>query len=182
MSGWLAFHLRLEHLLKHALLSFLVIVLISSAGASIPQGAREGTGKSVPVTRLVVTNGSNTSPIWNSGIWDELRIVIRDRQTWGSVWKRICRLDPFHDPYPSLLPLPEIDFSSEMLVVVSMGQRPNGGYRIIVNSARERDNQLEVEVHNISSCGLTPQVMTAPIDIVRLTKTDLPVTFREVEV
>ncbi len=163
------------------LASFLVLVL-SSAGYSIPQGAREGPGRSVPVTRLVVTTGSNTSPIWNAGIWDELRIVIRDRETWDSVWKRICRPDPFHDPYPSLLPLPEIDFSREMLVVVAMGRRPSGSYRIIVNSARERDNRLELEVQNISPCGADYAIMTAPIDIVRLPKSDLPVTFREVEV
>ena len=181
-SGWFAFPVYVEHLLKTVLVPFLVLVLVSSAGYSIPQGAREGPGRSIPVTRLVVTTGSNTSPIWGSGIWDELRIVIRDRQTWASVWKRICRPDPFHDPYPSLLPLPEIDFSSEILVVVAMGRRPNGGYRIIVNSASERDNRLEVEVHNMSSCGGTAQVMTAPVDIVRLPKSDLPVTFREIEV
>jgi hypothetical protein len=180
MSRWLAFHLRLEHVLKHVLVSFLVLVLISSAGYSIPQGAREGPGRSVHVTRLVVTTGSNTSPIWNAGIWDELRIVIRDRETWNGVWKRICRPDPFHDPYPSLLPLPEIDFSREMLVVVAMGLRPSGSYRIIVNSAHERDNRLDVEVENISPCGAAFAVMTAPVDIVRLPKTDLPVTFREV--
>ena len=183
MSGWIALHLRLEVFLKHVLASFLVLVL-SSAGYSIPQGAREGPGRSVPVTRLVVTTGSNTSPIWNAGIWDELRIVIRDRETWDSVWKRICcTSDPlFRNPSTSLLPLPEIDFSREMIVVAAMGRRPNGGYRIIVNSAHERDNRLEVEVQNISTCGPTPQMFTAPVDIVRLPKTDLPVTFREVEV
>jgi hypothetical protein len=182
MFGSIAFPVHLEHLLKHLLVSFLVLVFISSAGYSMPQGARELLGRSVPVTRLVVTTGSNTSPMRGSGIWDELRIVIRDRQTWDSVWKRICRPDPFHDPYPSLLPLPEIDFSREMLVVVAMGQRPSGSYRIIVSSAHERDNRLDVEVENISPCGADYAIMTAPVDIVRLPKSDLPVTFREVEV
>ena len=183
MSGWIALHLRLEDFLKHVLASFLVLVL-SSAGYSIPQGAREGPGRSVPVTRLVVTTGSNTSPIWNAGIWDELRIVIRDRETWDSVWKRICSTsDPlFRNVSTSLPPLPEIDFSREIIVVAAMGRRPNGGYRIIVNCARERDNRLELEVQNISPCGADYAIMTAPVDIVRLPKTDLPVTFREVEV
>ena len=188
MSGWIALHLRLEYFLKYVLASFLVLVL-SSAGYSIPQGAREGPGRSIPVTRLVVTTGSNTSPIWNAGIWDELRIVIRDRETWDSVWKRICCTSDqlFRNPstsllpLPEMLPLPEIDFSREMIVVAAMGERPNGGYRIIVDSAHERDNRLELEVQNISPCGADYPIMTAPIDIVRLPKSDLPVTFREVK-
>lgn len=103
--------------------------------------------------------------------------MIRDRETWDSVWKRL-----FRPTSTSLPPLPEIDFSREMLVIVSMGARPGGLHRIIVNSAHQLNNRVEVEVQSMSPCGLALGIQTAPVDIVRIPKTDLTVTFREIEV
>lgn len=154
------------------------LALIWSASNSFAQDPRGDTsaGKSVPVTRLVVTYGTNSSPIWSSRMLDEQRIVIRDRAAWESLWKRMLQ------PNPSLPPLPEIDFSREMLIVATMGERPTSGYAITVTSAREQSNRLEVEVEKTFPCGMQLQVLTAPIDIVRIPTTDLLVTFREVEV
>jgi len=65
-----------------------------------------------------------------------------------------------------------------------MGERPNMGYGIIIESAYERDNQLEISVRSISislkSCGVFPASIS-PIDIVRIPKTERPVVFRETE-
>ena len=65
-----------------------------------------------------------------------------------------------------------------------MGQRPSSGYEIIIDSACEVDNQLEVLVRSTDflKCGLQLGILTAPVDIVRFPKTDLPVVFRETEV
>lgn len=154
------------------------LALIWCASNSFAQdGQRDApAGKSIPVTRLVVTYGTNSSPIRNSVMRDEQRIVIRDRVAWENLWQRILQ------PNPSLPPLPEIDFSKEMLIVVAMGDRPTSGYAITVTSAREQSNRLEVEVEKTFPCGMQMQVLTAPIDIVRIPTTDLLVTFREVEV
>ena len=155
----------------------LMLTLTGSVGYSIPQRPQESTnpGRSVTVTRLVVTFGTNTTAIWD-GRLDKSRIVVRDRETWDSIWKRLL------NPTPSYPPLPEIDFSREMLVIAAMGERPSGGYRILVNSAHNLGNRTEVEVQSMSPCGLAPAIMTSPIDIVRIPRSDLTVTFREVEV
>lgn len=44
---------------------------------------------------------------------------------------------------PDKPPLPEVDFSREMLIVAAMGQQ-SSPYDIIIDSACEVDNQLEV--------------------------------------
>ena len=110
-------------------------------------------------------------------------MVIRDREAWLDVWKRIHSPDPTHGPYSTLPPLPEIDFSREMLIVVTLGARPTGGYGIIVDAVYEQHDQLEVVVRSISpgkSCFVT-QSTTQPVDIVRLAKTERSVVFRETD-
>src|SRR5262249_44707676 len=131
--------------LKDVLGCFFAVTLMAATALSGTQGGPQVVNqeKSVLVTRLVVTFGTNTTSIWQSGFWDELRIIIRDRATWDTIWKRIVSPDPYHDPYNAVPPLPEIDFSREMLVVTAMGQRPSGGYRIMVNSVLEKNRRLE---------------------------------------
>jgi hypothetical protein len=83
-----------------------------------------------------------------------------------------------------LPPLPEIDFSREIVIVVALGVRPSGGYGIIVDGAYERDKQLKIVVRSISpgkGCIVTA-ALTQPVDIVRLPKTVRSVVFREAEV
>ena len=167
--------------MNHALVSFFMLVLIGSVGYSILQAGQEGAnrGKPVPITRLVTRSGPPSSFTSNSGIGDALRIVIRDNEAWRDMWKRI------HYPVsPSPPPLPEIDFSQEMVIVVALGARPSGGYGIIIDGAYERDYLLEVLVRSVSpgkGC-LNVAMVTQPVDIVRLPKTQGTVVFRETEV
>jgi hypothetical protein len=108
-------------------------------------------------------------------------MVIRDRETWVEMWKRIYGQQPT-DEIMALLP--EVDFSREMLIVAALGERPTGGFGIIVDSACEREKELVIVVRSISrlGCGGVTQSVTQPLDIVRLPKTELPVVFREIEV
>jgi hypothetical protein len=111
--------------------------------------------------------------------------VVRDRDAWVDLWNRIHRVDPIRGPYPEPPPLPEIDFSREMLVVAAMGRRGSSAYGIIIDAAYayERNYRLEVVVRSVENrCGLALGIMTAPIDIVRLPKTERTVIFRETEV
>jgi hypothetical protein len=81
------------------------------------------------------------------------------------------------------MPLPEIDFSKEMIVVAAMGQRPSSGYAILIDGACDVDGQIEVfvsSVEDVSGIGVFPAI-TAPADAVRLPRSDLPVVFRETQ-
>jgi hypothetical protein len=71
-----------------------------------------------------------------------------------------------------------------MLIVASMGEKPSGGYEIVITGACEVDNKIEIQVRSsdYTKCGgANTAVITAPVDIVRLPKSDLPVVFRETE-
>src|SRR5215213_9213871 len=105
------------------------------------------------------------------------RLVIRDRVQFNELWNEIMR------HVSDKPPLPEVDFSREMLIVAAMGQQPSP-YEIIVDGACEVDNQLEVLVRSTKSdwCGAIVGLLPETVDIVRLPKTDLPVVFRETEV
>jgi hypothetical protein len=139
-------------------------------------------GKSVPVSLMEPLFGlkvyGRRIPFLPGGISRRARLVIRDRDEFNELWKQIIRLA---SDKPAL---PEVDFSREMIIVAAMGQQPSSGYEIIIDSACEVDNQLEVLVRstNYLKCGLQLGIVTAPVDIVRLPKTDLPVVFRETEV
>lgn len=119
-------------------------------------------------------------------------MVIRDRETWGDVWKQIYSAPisfswagPGSERIRSVPPPPpEIDFSRNMLLVVTMGSEPNSGYAITVDAVYEHANQLEVVVRNTSpgrSC-FTLQMGTSPVDIVELEKREGSVVFRDLDI
>ena len=137
-------------------------------------------GKPVAVSLLEYgpKRSGRRMPFLSGGISRRDRLVIRDGQQFNQLWKEIA------GPGPDKPPPPQVDFSREMLIVAAMGQQPSSGYEIIIESACEVDNQLEVVVRsaNYAKCGLQLGVVTAPVDIVRVPKTNLPVVFRETEV
>ena len=172
-------------IMKHALFSLIVVFTISLPSLQAPRALQDNEGKPVPITPMgPKLSGPRTSFSMSSGIWDQFRVVVRDRDAWFDVWKRIHRFDPHRGPHPEPPPLPEIDFSREMLIVAAMGARPTSGYAIIIDAAyaHERNYRLEVVVRSVENrkCGGFT-VMTAPIDIVRLAKTERNVVFREIE-
>jgi hypothetical protein len=119
-------------------------------------------------------------------------MVIRDRETWGDVWKQIYSspisfswMGPGTERVDKVPPPPpEIDFSRNMLLVVTMGDEPNGGYDITVDGVYEHANQLEVVVRNVApgrSC-FTTQNVPQPVDIVQVEKRDESVIFRDLDI
>ena len=173
--------------MKSSLLSLLVAIILVSAPIGVR--AQADSGRPVTITPLGQTISGFRLPFMTvSGVWDQLRLVVRDRETWVDLWRRIHSISP-DNPNPNggqLPPLPEIDFSREILVVAGMGRRPSSAYAIIIDAAYnyERNYRLEIvvrSVENRNGCGAAT-VMTAPIDIVRLPKTDRTVIFREREV
>ena len=172
--------------MNRTLLSLFAVLLISTPSHQVPR-ATQDYGRPVPITPIGPTiSGMRTSFMTGCGIWDQLRVVVRDRDAWVDVWKRIHTLDPSRGPDRKMPTLPEIDFSREMVVVAAMGRRPSSAYSIIIDGAYayERNYRLEVLVRSVENRKGCPAfaVMTAPIDIVRLPKTDRAVIFRETEV
>lgn len=137
-------------------------------------------GKTVAVSLLERPFGlkmtGRRTPYINGGISERTRLVIHDRVKFNELWQHIMRQTSDKPP------LPEVDFSREMLIVAAMGQQPSV-YEIIIDSACEVDNQLEVVVRSARylPCGASVGLLPETVDIVRVPKTDLRVVFRETE-
>jgi hypothetical protein len=140
------------------------------------------TGPSLPLrfggTRPFPSPYVNSFPSENA-----LRLVIKNRDEFNDFWKQLTARVP---PGGWVPPLPEIDFSKEIIVVAAMGARPSSGYWTIIDGACEVDGQVEVFVSNVegTACAGHGQfpAETYPADAVRLPQTDLPIVFRETQV
>ena len=167
-------------------------VLTSLSLWSAPQGTPPVVcrGKPLPVTMLekpgvemrvppipIRFGGTRYGPIWQLGE-KPLRLLIKNRDEFNDFWKGLA------SPGRFLPPLPEVDFSKEMIVVLGMGLRPSPGFLIMIDGACEVDGQVELFVSKVEDgpCGVVPAVVTSPGDVVRIPRSDLPVVFREIQV
>jgi hypothetical protein len=99
------------------------------------------------------------------------RLVIRDEVMWKAMWQAM-------HTGSSVLPPPQIDFSSEMLVVAGAGnQGPNASIAIEAVSVDATGLKAAVRTET-GGCNAMPGI-AAPVHIVRLPRIDLPVTFSE---
>jgi hypothetical protein len=108
-----------------------------------------------------------------SGLAGKERIIVRDSASWRSLWPRIVGT---HSPVP---PVPAVNFTDEMLLVVSTGTRGSGGYVIMIDSVRAVGDTIRVSVREQSPgprCG-TPAVISAPVALARVERTTWPVSF-----
>lgn len=110
-----------------------------------------------------------------SGFDKPARLVIRDAANWEAVWAETFKNG-------SAPPIPAIEFSREMVVLVALGSHPSGGYGILIDGAAETGtNTVAVTVRSISpgpKCAVT-QAFTQPVDIARLPRRDGVVRFVE---
>ena len=110
-----------------------------------------------------------------SSLPTSVRLAILDTADWAAIWKRVVGIS-------STAPVPPVDFSREMLLVVGMGQAPCMGYQINVDTVfRDKDKRIYAVVrerHHGSRCGCLNEVVS-PVDVVRVPRTVRPVTFLE---
>jgi len=135
------------------------------------------TGPELPL-RFGGTRSFPGPPINGYKSDNSFRLVIKTRDEFNDFWKGLA------SPGRFLPPLPEVDFSKEMIVGLGMGLRPSPGFVIMIDGACEVDGQVELFVSKVEDgpCGVVPGVVTAPADIVRIPRSDLPIVFREIQV
>lgn len=144
-------------------------VVGAGCSASVTTGEPDGA---VPLVRLRPEPYPLT---FYSGLDQPERLVVRDEVAWREVWAAIWRR---HSPEP---PLPEVDFSQDILVVVALGQRSSGGFGIIADSAFTTNGELMIRVRTIAPgprC-YTTGAFTQPVDVARVPRMALAVRFRE---
>lgn len=92
-----------------------------------------------------------------TGIGESRRLVIRDANGWAQFWSELGVGDR-----------PSVDFNRDVVVAVAAGQRPTGGYEIVVDRVTESNGQLTVEVVERTpgpNC-ITTASTTQPVDVV----------------
>lgn len=92
-----------------------------------------------------------------TGIGESRRLVIRDANGWAQFWSELGVGDR-----------PSVDFNRDVVVAVAAGQRPTGGYEIVVDRVAQSDGQLTVEVVERApgpNC-MTTASLTQPVDVV----------------
>ena len=106
-----------------------------------------------------------------TGFRDSLRSVIRDPSGWVQAWQRATANEP------SPPGLPTIDFTREMVIIVAAG-RMNPGDVIRVDSVGVQGDLVVATVSVITECDPFPGE-AYPMEIVRVTRDDRVVTFRD---
>ena len=97
-----------------------------------------------------------------SNIDDARQVVVRTAAEWTKLWQQ-------HNPDR---PRPAVDFSTEMVVGVFMGSRPNAGFSTTIISATAGNGALIVRYKETkpSAGAVTAQVLTFPYHLVAIPK------------
>jgi hypothetical protein len=149
--------------------SFGLIAMIACSAATIDSSP---PGTPLQITRLRAEPYSFTSA---SGFDQPARLVISDPTTWATAWQQTFKGSL---PVP---PVPDVDFSREVIVLAALGSHSTGGYGILVEGASATDTGTSIEIRSISpgSNCVTTQAFTQPVDIARVPRRDGPVAFIE---
>ena len=104
---------------------------------------------------------------------DPAVVVIRDRATWADFVDRAGLRAPSGRPDD---PVPPVDFSSEMSIVLLLGSRATSGYTIRVDQIAPRGMSMVVSATEIVSCAIVLPVVTYPLAAIAVNRTDRQVT------
>jgi hypothetical protein len=97
------------------------------------------------------------------------------QRVWSVIEPRMGRTESRTRPYE----LPKIDFSRNTLIVVAIGSRPSGGFRVQVDSISESSSEIVVtatESTPASECVVTTSV-TAPTVFALIARSEKRVRF-----
>jgi hypothetical protein len=138
------------------LLALAASVCLTAAG---PAAGHDTTERPVPFTRLTNVHGN--------GFTKAGQFMVRNRVEWHRTWLKV---QEGRTPYT---PLPEIDFTKYMVLVVTRGEITAGGHPITIEKITERDKALHVSVlrETPGTCYVS-EGYTYPTDAVLIGKTN----------
>jgi hypothetical protein len=115
-----------------------VRALVVALGCAVACGDAPDAGDGVGFSATGVGEGRWNIPL--AGIAEPTRLVVRDQAAWAAFWTELWSR---HDAQPAL---PEVDFGSEMVVVVGLGTRPSSGFHVDITAVRAEGADLAVSV------------------------------------
>jgi len=137
------------------------------AGVSPPPAPR-GSLHGVPITTLDIGV--------RSGISTPRQVVVRDEVAWEDLWAE-------HTTGRASVPVPNVDFGSQMVLAVFLGEKPSSGYAVTILDAAERDGNLVVDVEvSVPPAGMSElTILTYPYHMVMVPQTEGRVEFATTE-
>jgi hypothetical protein len=111
----------------------------------------------------------------SSGIHEARRSVVRTPEEWTALWTKHAG-----ERLPSD-PVPVIDWTKDMVVVVVLGDRPTGGYSVEISGVEQLKDKLVVRSHAIEPApgSVQTQAVTSPFAFRTVPRFDGEVEFRE---
>lgn len=156
--------------LSHPAVALIVVAALAPYACSAPSSAPLQPDPSVvtPVMESKVLLVSTTS-----GFTAPAELVLRDDAALAAAWKT-ANAGTVGSPAPS------IDFASQMVVLVALGERRTGGYTVRIDSV-SRDAGGALVRYTATSPGpscMTAQMITAPVIAVAVPRVDGTVRFQ----
>ena len=113
--------------MKYPIATTLVCLGILEVTACRPSNAQ-----SIPIASSSRTVRQSDSTIRIAGPRDGMELVVRDSALLRAIWPVI------NDPRTDRSPVPYVDFSREVLIVIAYGTQPSVGYDIVLDSVVRR--------------------------------------------
>jgi hypothetical protein len=161
-----------ELALRSLFVSVVIALVVGAAGCGTQPSGPDPVDPPGSLGRL--RYGEFSFPISYSRMTNSERLVIRDAAAWAQLWDRMKTGSP-------PVPRPDVDFTSEMLIVAALGERSDGRYSILIDSVAPDSTELRAVVRLITAgrgCVWTTAV-TQPVDIVRVPRREASVRFED---
>lgn len=78
-----------------------------------------------------------------------------------------------------LLKVPEIDWQKQMLIVVTAGSKPTGGWKVNIDSVKLEGKEMKIEWHATPPKGIATQAFTHPGQVILVERAEGKATFVE---
>lgn len=142
-------------------------------GASACDCEKKATVKKVAATRAATRSVLREWRGSQSGVAEPGQRVARTQAEWGQLW---TRMSAGQVPPPAA---PKVDWKSEMVVALFMGERPTGGFGVAIKSVTYGDKEIVVAYEETapSPDAITIQALTAPYAVAVVRRGSLPVRF-----
>ncbi len=129
------------------------------------------------VAALLQTGGMLAQPMTtiakgtDSAVESPRQVTARTQAEWTALWREHARERP----------LPDVDFTRDMVVGVFLGTRPTAGFGVEIVGTRQDHGSLVVEYRETrpGRDRMTAQIITAPYHLVAIPRYTGAVTFQQ---
>jgi len=110
------------------------------------------------------------------GITGRVEMIFYDENSFSDAWKKLAPSDA--SAYASPIAA-DVDFSREMLILVSPGTCPTGGYDVVIEKVVDRKSEIEVIVlyKEPRPDEFVTEALTQPYHLITLERRDAPARF-----